>query len=820
MPEFDESAEGIERGDSVSDIIRRSKRRADPSYGVGDEDTRRRLRREERRAGGSRSRVDTVTVEEIYRDDQGNLQTRERVVTPERAKQIREERRRLQREAAARQEAARQFEQAFEREARREAARQFTRAREEGRAFSVGEASFEGGGTGFVTDTGQRVGGFTPADYSPARTRGAPPQSQFVGYEVRTAPDSREEQREPRLSTQYTRAAGRAAVGLREFGAERYEAAREQPEGSLRRGANVVAADVALATGELAFRYGQRDPRLGREIAIGYGLGGAGGIGFSTVRNVFARRVAGRFGLQAGLRASRAADFAAVGAGAVGVGAVAATSTPEQFGAAIPGLTAGGVGFSRGMRSTPGGVQFRGFSRRPAETDIQVFQTDTQLTGMGTVTRTADVSVFGRPQEVPVRTNVQLLGSRTRPEDPFQVELFATSRGAVDDFAFVTASDRGLGAFDPQTGAFAVSGRDFTLASRPEASRLVFRDVDPVFNQLSRFEFSRAGQQPRTGLSLQQTTGFSFRDPQFRQVSTPDFSVTSFEFTPTRFAAGRGGAVSEPAPRGTTAPIRRVEGIPRSDVSRAPPPRVIQQRLRRGGLFEESARIGRRRASARGGFQVETPQVRVGVRRPQQPVRVQRPAPRRPQQELLPDFSGFRPSVKPPTVNPIPLVGLGVGAGLSRVPARSQRRSQRSGVQPAIAPVEISMPQFGFERSPRIGQRRTPGFDIGFDTGLSTDTDLTTVQTPRFDIPGIPGIDTPPTTPPTTPPGIPGFPGFQLPTFGVGSGRRPRGTGRGQEFRFQPSLSAFIGPARGRRARREDLPRVFTGVEIRPQIEL
>lgn len=94
---------------NVSATLRAARQRKDPSYGISEQELRRRLRKEEQQAGGSPTKIDTQTVQVIERNKQGEITTSPTVLRPQTAKDFIESRRAAQRTAAARTQVAREF---------------------------------------------------------------------------------------------------------------------------------------------------------------------------------------------------------------------------------------------------------------------------------------------------------------------------------------------------------------------------------------------------------------------------------------------------------------------------------------------------------------------------------------------------------------------------------------------------------------------------------------------------------------------------------------------------------------------------------------
>lgn len=209
------------------------------------------------------------------------------------------------------------------------------------------------------------------------------------------------------------------------------------------------AQDYAIRTFTGLGSYAESQPILfSGEVAASYVTGGASGALYGTIE----RRLAARSVLSTVLR--RGAETT----GMTVLGYQLATQSPEQFGSSLPGLAGFGSGFKTGYRSVVPRVEFLGFSDSRGVGAYEVRAGRNSITGGGTSTRIADISVNGRIQSVPVRVDQLLSGRRYNSVRRLRVG------GMVDTFS---KSSRGYYNVEVlQAGTFSAGGRDYYLSGK------------------------------------------------------------------------------------------------------------------------------------------------------------------------------------------------------------------------------------------------------------------------------------------------------------------------------------------------------------------
>lgn len=795
---------------SISERIRKGKRKRDPSYGVSSSKERSRLRAEESRSGGSRGAADTTTIRDIEYDSSGRvIGTPERVVTKSEAQALREDRTKQQKNLRVRQEVARDIDSAYARQRTREAAQAFGEARSRGEASSVGEASFLTGDSGFVTDTGQRVGGASVSDeglYSPAN------RTKYVGYTT-TSPT-------PPVTNGENSSSQLKKAGLRDYVQEGGRRAfkplfpNEQPivskgyvvrdtrKGTATQGSPVIAKNIELAgqddgAGE-RFARGlasnlARDPGDFGMRLIGYGAAGrlVGGV-FGGVTNVVSIKLATKYGMQAGIKAARAANIGLGATGIVGTGAYLLSTPATQVGEEFVSTASFAGGFSSSLYKNPTGIKIgrsKGLAK-PVGEGIQYYRSQGQITGMGTVSKQYPAKVFGKQQTVTGYQSITVRGTKGFAQDTYGGDIRSFSRIQVGNKKpyVVEKYDSYFGNFNLKQGVGAYSGGDNTYAYRVIGNKVLGVDeAGTSFGvQLSEFMVSTKKGKLRGGLSAQSYEGFDYAKPKLKSYQSELFGYT--ELTTYRTSYNKVASV--------TYSERIVVGPKRTSMGGS-------QRLY---------------ADPTGGFLSMTAELTA------------KPS----KQQVFSEFiSGSKRSSKGglPDLQGLPSIGSSnIGTGLKGfvLPGIQSAEKSTSGFLTSSIGLSQSVVMlgassqinggallFGMGTSGKPPQTETK-INTAFDTmQLSRQTPATILATDYFQtgkqanefVPGQPTL-----TPfdPGVPPPTTGWPGGFPPLFGVGGGKKSKNKPSSRGFKYAPSIAAlFVGAysAKGKKS--------LTGFEVR-----
>ena len=190
---------------------------------------------------------------------------------------------------------------------------------------------------------------------------------------------------------------------------------------------------AALAYGATAvsqpFRqFATSDKELGKEIVLGYAGGKAIGVVAGELPNFAARGVIGKYGSSAASKAYASTNIAIGGTGIVLTGASLYGKSAEETGKMLPSLVVGGfaaksafdLGGKQGVQVT--GIKQIGSSKPVVKGTPDSFGVYTKNTNV------AEVSVYGKPVEVPFNSVTSVAGGKL-PSGKFAID--ATTYGNV-----------------------------------------------------------------------------------------------------------------------------------------------------------------------------------------------------------------------------------------------------------------------------------------------------------------------------------------------------------------------------------------------------
>lgn len=296
--------------------------------------------------------------------------------------------------------------------------------------------------------------------------------------------------------------------------------------------------------GRGATRYAAENPeRFFSNVA----LSGAGSmvIGRATAGavNYFGGKLASRYGVNAGESFVRYTNYGMFGGSVVLTGSQLKGKTADEIGAMIPSFVAGGAGFYKGYNAGKPGIYVE---KSPDVTNpkMEYRYAGGRMEAIGTDTGTATVRAFGKTEQVPFVTNIQVSGK----------QAFANNnRYYVGDIELATSlrignkeiySGRSFKAgFDTKRRELFATGKGDILYARQGKESVFYEDtVERVMasnNQFVQLKDTKGAAAKKTGGGFGFTTSesFTYRDTTVNMFRSPYLQADVITSRPIDYAS-------------------------------------------------------------------------------------------------------------------------------------------------------------------------------------------------------------------------------------------------------------------------------------------